>query len=39
MAFADGEDWALAEAYRRWSGMVHTLSLRTLGDTSWTPRT
>jgi RNA polymerase sigma-70 factor (ECF subfamily) len=32
MAFAGGEDWALAEAYGRWSGMVHTLSLRALGD-------
>jgi RNA polymerase sigma-70 factor (ECF subfamily) len=31
-AFADGEDWALAEAYRRWSAMVHTMSLRALGD-------
>jgi RNA polymerase sigma-70 factor (ECF subfamily) len=32
VAFANGEDWALAEAFRRWSAMVHTLSLRALGD-------
>jgi len=30
--FADGEEWALAEAYRRWSPLVHTLALRTLGQ-------
>jgi len=30
-AFADGEEWALAEAYRRWSPLVHTLAVRTLG--------
>jgi RNA polymerase sigma-70 factor (ECF subfamily) len=29
--FAEGEQWALAEAYRRWSPLVHTLALRTLG--------
>jgi RNA polymerase sigma-70 factor (ECF subfamily) len=29
--FAKGENWALAEAYRRWSPLVHTLSLRALG--------
>lgn len=32
VGFADGEDWALEEAYRRWSALVHTLSLRALGD-------
>lgn len=29
-AFADGLDWALAEAYRRWSPLVHTIALRSL---------
>lgn len=32
VGFADGEDWALEEAYRRWSTLVHTLSVRALGD-------
>ncbi len=27
-----GLDWALAEAYRRWSPLVHTVALRTLAD-------
>lgn len=30
LGFAQGEDWALAEAYRRWSPLVHTLALRAL---------
>ena len=32
--FAKGESWALAEAYRRWSPLVHTMSLRALGHLS-----
>jgi RNA polymerase sigma-70 factor (ECF subfamily) len=30
LGFARGEEWALAEAFRRWSPLVHTLALRTL---------
>jgi RNA polymerase sigma-70 factor (ECF subfamily) len=30
LAFARGEEWALAEAYRRWASTVHGLALRSL---------
>ncbi|MCD9199009.1 RNA polymerase sigma factor [Aeromicrobium wangtongii] len=30
-AFAAGLDWALAEAFRRWAPLVHTIALRSLG--------
>jgi RNA polymerase sigma-70 factor (ECF subfamily) len=29
-AFAAGRDWALEEAYRRWSSLVHTIAVRSL---------
>lgn len=31
-AFHAGHEWALAEAYERWAGLVHGISLRSLGD-------
>jgi RNA polymerase sigma factor (sigma-70 family) len=31
-AFHAGEEWALAEAYERWAGLVHGVSLRALAD-------
>jgi RNA polymerase sigma-70 factor (ECF subfamily) len=31
-AFADGHEWALEEAYRRWGGLIHTVARRSTGS-------
>jgi RNA polymerase sigma-70 factor, ECF subfamily len=31
-AFADGQEWALEEAYRRWAALIHTVALRATGS-------
>ena len=30
--FADGAEWAIEEAYRRWSGLVFTVAMRAVGN-------
>jgi len=32
VAFAEGEEWALEEAYRRWGALIHTVALRSTGS-------
>lgn len=34
LAFVNGEEWALAESYSRWSAVVHTMALRALAQTT-----
>ena len=31
-AFADGHEWALEEAYRRWGALIYTVALRSTGS-------
>jgi RNA polymerase sigma-70 factor (ECF subfamily) len=33
VAFADGQEWALEEAYRRWGSLIHTVAQRSTGST------
>lgn len=32
VGFADGEEWALEEAYRRWGALIRTVALRATGS-------
>ncbi|MCZ3386358.1 MAG: sigma-70 family RNA polymerase sigma factor [Actinomycetia bacterium] len=32
VAFADGSEWALEEAYRRWGALIHTIAARSTGS-------
>ncbi len=32
VAFADGQEWALEEAYRRWGSLIHALAQRATGS-------
>ena len=32
VSFADGEEWALEEAYKRWGALIHTVALRATGN-------
>ena len=32
VAFADGQEWALEEAYRRWGALIHTVAQRATGS-------
>ncbi len=32
VGFADGEEWALEEAYRRWGALIQTVALRSTGN-------
>ncbi len=33
VAFADGQEWALEEAYRRWGALIHSVAQRATGST------
>ena len=32
VAFADGQEWALEEAYRRWGSLIHAVAQRATGS-------